>query len=191
MPQNALGQPESTIDPSDLTVRLTLDLPPDRQTEALLICGHAVRADGDSIGWLPWQAYTMRHERRELIVAHRNGDLVGFVLMSTVIQGELRCLQVWVRRDARLLIHGRALVTRLEQLGIERGAHVLRCWVAEDLAANFFWTAIGFKKKCWRWGSGRSQRKQFLYTRPIERENHAPSGLVLGSDNTFARITAM
>lgn len=173
MTPESIEQPNSTKWPTDLEVRLSKDLPRDRQTEAILICGHAVRLDGDSIGWLPWEAYTVRHQRGDLIVAHRNGDLVGFILMSTVVQGEMRCLQVWVRRDARMIIHGKCLIEKLEQIATMRGAHVLRCWVAEDLPANLFWIAIGFTQKNWRYGTGRSRRRQFLYMRPIERTNHA------------------
>jgi hypothetical protein len=77
-------------------------------------------------------------------------------------------LQIWVRRDARLIEHGRALIDHLEDAHARRlNAWQLRAWVAEDLEANLFWPQIGFVYRGWRWGPARRARRHNLWTRPL------------------------
>lgn len=158
-----------------LRLELTINLSETERSAALLFCYSASKLDANSIGWLPKAAYNNRHERGELLTLFNNSDLVGFVLMSRPSPyGELRCLQIWVRRDARMLIHGRALIDELERIGHERHCWLLRLWCAEDLAANLFWEALGFDKRGWRQGPAKVSRRHNLWVRRINRSSLSP-----------------
>jgi len=151
-----------------LVCTLTRDLDRRQQREALLFCYSGSKLDANSIGWLPHAAYDNRHDRGEILTLHRNDDLVGFVLMSRPSPyGELRCLQIWVRRDARMILHGRTLINKLEEIGRLRHCSCLRLWCAQDLAANLFWELLGFKKRGWRWGPAKVPRRHNLWWRVI------------------------
>jgi len=159
-----------------LVCLLTRDLDPTEQRNALLFCYSASRIDANCIGWLPKEAYDNRHNRGELLTLWRNDDLVGFVLMSRPSPyGELRCLQIWVRRDARMILHGKVLINKLEEIGRERHCSCLRLWCAEDLAANLFWATLRFSRRGWRWGPAKVPRRHNLWWRAINPLGQSPS----------------
>jgi len=134
--------------------------------ELLQFCYSACRIDGECLGWLPKAAYDQAHQQGRIIALWNNDDLVGFALWSCDC-GQLRCLQVWVRRDARLMLHGKAIVSRLDAIARARNCYRLRLWCAIDLAANHFWNALGFRYGGWRWGRAKNSRKHALWLRPI------------------------
>jgi len=150
-----------------LQLRRSLDVTNSLRRRALLrFCYSACRIDGECIGWLPAAAYDEAHLAGRLLALWNNDDLVGFLLWSC--DGyELRILQIWIRRDARLLLHGRALIEGAEETARAEGAVRLRLWCAIDLAANLFWRALGFRYKCWRWGRAKKSRRHALWTRPL------------------------
>lgn len=142
------------------------ELPPRDLLDALTFCASACRIDADKIGWMPHQGYRDGWLQRRLIRVTNNDDQVGFALWA-LARGELKIFQCWVRPDARMILHGRALIDHLDEIAQRRGAYRLRCWVAEDLAANLFWRAIGFSAKTWRWSPrSTSRRRHLLWTRP-------------------------
>ena len=107
------------------------------------------------IGWLPWQFYEAKDARGELVAVCRDGELVGFCAFSVNQVGrEAKIIQTWVRRDARQIEHGRALMGRVARCAGDRGAAWLTCWVAEDLEAMRFWPAVGFRRIARRLGKG-------------------------------------
>lgn len=157
-----------TSTPDTLVCTLTANLPEPRVREVILQCDHATRLDGHAIGWMPFVAWEKRHAWGDLLALHRNDDLVGWCMMSKVSgYQELRCLQIWVRPDARMIEHGRALVDELNRLAWDRGAIVLRLWCAEDLPANLFWKQLGFRYRGWRWGKAKKGRRHALWMRRV------------------------
>jgi|DewCreStandDraft_4_1066084.scaffolds.fasta_scaffold24190_4 GNAT superfamily N-acetyltransferase len=168
--QDERAQPETTQD--TLVCCLTNDLPEPRRTEAILFTATAWKSDrptgAAAIGFLPWDAYTHRDICGELLVLYRNQDLVAFCMLSKVSPfQELRCLQIWVRPDARMIEHGRALIRKLDDIAHQRGAITMRLWCAEDLAANLFWHQLGFEYRGWRWGQHKRARRHLLWSRPV------------------------
>jgi len=135
---------------------------------ARLLWGHATQRDAHSIGWLPWAAFDDAASKGRIITLHNNDDLVGFLVWSMNQLRELRCVQVWVRADARLILHGRALINELERIGTEQRCWIMRLWCGEDLAANLFWRALGFEKKNWRRGRT-DRRRHILWVRSIRQ----------------------
>lgn len=155
-----------------ITVEFARDLADDQRQAWTRFAGSACRIDGDKIGFLPWVVYDEAAPQARLIVASVNNDRVGFLLWSRTPRRELRINQIWLRADARLLTYGRAMLDFLD-------AHVvphaqvwrLRCWVAQDLAANLFWQAMGFQRITWRHSpAAHKKRPHWLYARATASE---------------------
>jgi len=152
-----------------LEIGFTSDLlDPPSLRDTILFVGSAARTDGHSIGFLPFQAYEEAHAQRRLVTLTRNSDRVGFLLFSINAQRECRILQIWVRTDARLILHGRLLVDFVnDRAAWPAGCWTMRLWCAEDLAANAFWQALGFLSDSWRWGPAKRARRHRLWRRPV------------------------
>lgn len=136
--------------------------------ELITFVGSASRTDGHSIGFLTYGAYEEAHAHGHLVTLARNADLVGFLLFSTNRVRELRILQIWVRRDARLILHGRMLVDYTnDKAAWPSNCWTMRLWCAEDLEANLFWPAMHFERRTWRWGPAKRPRRHILWTRPV------------------------
>lgn len=179
MPQDLLGPTRSTSDTLEI-VEAHVD---NNHHELITLADHAITHDGHCIGFLPHQVYHDATRKNRLFSLFRNADRVGFILWSCNQIRECRILQIWIRRDARLIEHGRALVNHLQKNHARR-LHLwqLRAWVAEDLEANLFWPQIGFTKKGWRWGPARRARRHNLWTKPvIDRDQLQRSELALAA----------
>ena len=159
---NASGRPWGP----GVQVCKSLDLPPRLQTELLTFAISSTRVDAQCIGWLPAAAYVGAHEQGRIVACYNNSDLVGYILWGAN-NGIIRCFVVWVRRDARLLIHGKALVAAIGNEGLRRMCTRIELWCAVVLAANLFWRAIGFERVCWRWGPAKKSRRHWLWRRRI------------------------
>lgn len=164
MTQDAIGPTDSTSDTLSI-----VEAQADRDhRELILLADHAITRDGHCIGFLPHGAYHDATTNGRLFSLFRNGDRVGFLLWSANQLRECRVLQIWVRQDARLIEHGRALIDHLQNAHARKlHAWQLRAWVAEDLAANLFWPQIGFELRGWRWGPAKRSRRHNLWTRSL------------------------
>jgi ribosomal protein S18 acetylase RimI-like enzyme len=124
-------------------------------TDADLTAVEALRrADGDALGFVPRQKYehivmrTLDRGRRRwlyewLLVSEDNGDVTGFVLAGFHRDGA-KIEQICVRSDARRMERAMSLAEAIEVEAVRRGSRRLRCRVAFDLDANFFWQALGY-----------------------------------------------
>jgi ribosomal protein S18 acetylase RimI-like enzyme len=112
------------------------------------------RADGDSLGFVPKAKYEhivnrtsdrgrQRWRYEWLLVCEDNADVTGFCLASFGRSGS-KIEQVCVREDARRLERALRLVDAVETEARRRGSLRLRCRVAHDIEANFFWQAAGY-----------------------------------------------
>ena len=163
--------PESirALDPTSDTLEIREAIHDPQLRELLLLADKAIRADGDAIGFLPFGAYEEAASTNRMFSLFRNNDRVGFILWGRNQLRECRILQIWVRSDARLIEHGRALVQHLENAHARRlQLWQLRAWVAEDLAANVFWPQIGFACNSWRWGPAKNGRRHNLWRRAVD-----------------------
>jgi GNAT superfamily N-acetyltransferase len=188
MNQESIQRVESTSD----TLKIVEARTDPNHRELLLLADKAIDVDGHCIGFLPHGAYHDATAHNRLFSLFRNDDRVGFVLWSRNQIRECRILQIWVRSDARLIEHGRALVEHLEEAHARR-MHLwqLRAWVAEDLAANVFWPQIGFTKRGWRWGPAKRARRHNLWTRNVTLDDFPTrAGLALRSPNACAQEIA-
>jgi GNAT superfamily N-acetyltransferase len=160
-----------------LALSLTNELHDNVSAHVLTFCYSACRLDGHCLGWLPRAAYDQAHTTGRILALWNNDDLVGFCLFSTNLH-ELRCLQIWIRRDARLMVHGRALIDDLEARAKRAGCFRIRLWCAIDLEANLFWRALHFRPICWRFGRAERGRRHVLWARPITHAIGSPPATV-------------
>lgn len=150
--------------PTDLAVHSFTNLNQRQQTELRKIWLHSTTADAHAIGWLPVTAFDVRASNDHVLALYRNDDCVGWTMATpSRSRGVLKLYQIWVRPDARILEHGRALVAELLQRARQAHCHMTEAWVAEDLPANLFWAAIGFTRCTWRWGKGVNSRRHWLW----------------------------
>ena len=165
----------------DITVQTISTLGGKKQKELKQLWIHGVARDTHAVGWLPVSAFETRAAADDIVAVYRNEELVGWTVIATSkSRAIMRLYQIWVRPDARVLEHGRALVDAVRTRGIAHRCHRIEAWVGEDLPANLFWSAIGFTRSNWRWGRGKKPRKIFLWTTPT---------LQLGAENYVGKYT--
>lgn len=152
---------------SDICVANSLELPCLQLAELRLMWKHAGRVDTHAIGFLPLAAFDRRAAQGRIEAVYRNAELVGWAMWApSSARLVLKLYQIWVRPDARVVEHGRALCARLaERMSSERCAFI-EAWVAEDLPANAFWRAIGFVATNWRYGRGEFARRHLRWVWP-------------------------
>lgn len=151
-----------------ITVRPSNELAYHQAREALTACYDSHLLDGHCLGWLPRKVYDIRHEEGQIYVVHNNDDHVGHA-MWVVTEDIAKIYMTWVRPDARLIMHGKALIDQIEKTAAKRRCRLISLWCAEDLAANYFWRQLSFHYINWRWGRGENPRKHFLWRRKINR----------------------
>ncbi len=159
---------------TNVEVKVTRDLQPWQQREFLLFAAKACRIDGECLGWLPFEAYETRHAEGRILAVYNNDDLVGYVLWFNNAN-VMHIYHTWVRNDARIMVHGRALCSTLEEHCIDLACDRIELWCAVDLAANLFWSAIGFEKITWRWGRAKKSRRHYLWRRHVVAPIGAPT----------------
>jgi ribosomal protein S18 acetylase RimI-like enzyme len=78
------------------------------------------------------------------MTAFENGERAGYVIHGKV-RKNTRILQIVVADDARRVEHATALVDAVTRLANAVRAHSISLHCAQDLDANRYWKAIGFK----------------------------------------------
>lgn len=153
----------------EIKVASTNQLKTHQFTELRKLWVHGVQNDTNAVGWLPTSVFDSRAKTDEITAVYRNNDLVGWCVRGVSgARQVMKIYQIWVRPDARILENGRALIDDLAKIAHGQKCYLLEAWVAEDLAANVFWNAIGFTRGVWRWGRGRSLRRIFRWTKTAE-----------------------
>jgi hypothetical protein len=142
------------------------ELSPKDFGEFWLLSQSACRLDGDALGWLPTPAYEQRHAMGQIHTIWRNDDCVGYCLWADVGR-ILHIYSCWIRRDARMIEHGRRLVQKVEGAARARGCESIKLWCAEDLPANSFWAQLMFRPLNWRHGGLVKGRRHIQWRRPV------------------------
>lgn len=87
-----------------LKLTLTNEISNEKARQVLLFCYSACRVDDHALGWLPKSAYDHRHQSGNLLALWNNDDLVAFT-MFFFRNTECKIYQIWVRQDARQILH--------------------------------------------------------------------------------------
>lgn len=141
------------------------------------------KADGDSLGFLPIMklqhivTQTLDRGRwrwlyESLWVCEDNDDMTGYVLAGFHREGA-KIEQICVRRDARRMERAMILEGVVDAEARARTKQRIRCRVAFDIEANFFWQAIGYNAiatvtSTWmNQGESKSRRPLVVYDKII------------------------
>lgn len=136
--------------------------------EAQKLWLHATTKDGNAIGFLPLMAWINRVEQNNVTTIRRNGDLVGLIVYAkSPLRRVMKIFQIWVRPDARIIEHGRALLSRVLDKAALQDCYMAEAYVAEDLPANFFWACCMFKRTNWRYSKGKTDRKIWRWIKEV------------------------
>ncbi len=112
------------------------------------------RKDGSSLGFIPKIKYEHivnrtldrgrpRWKYEWLTVCEDNDDITGFCL-SGFHRGGAKIEQICVREDARRFERALKLEEVIAEEAIRRRCEIIRCRVAYDIEANWFWKAVGY-----------------------------------------------
>lgn len=111
----------------------------------------------DEIGFLPESVLRDYFTRGHLLHAEENGEPCGFIVWGDGWP-VLRVFQVCIQYDAQRRLHGARLVGQLIAKAEADGYESISCWVADDIPANDFWEAMGFRRLASRPGGRRRAR---------------------------------
>lgn len=133
------------------------------------------RKHTDELGFLPTVALREYAERGQIIPARENDEPIGYVLYFDGRAGkppakhptQVKLHQVCIQYDARGILHGTELVREVERRARENAFTTVTAWVASDLEANQFWSAIGYKLAGTRQGGKRRNRIHNLWIRDL------------------------
>lgn len=106
---------------------------------------HLARSNYEAIGFIPRPKLAEYAARGQILMAEENDESAGFLVFGAGWP-TLRIYQACIQYDARRREHGASLVARLITEAQRRGCHLISLWCADDLPANEFWQALGFRK---------------------------------------------
>lgn len=112
---------------------------------------HLARSNYAAIGFIPRPRLEEYAARGQILMAEENDEAAGFLVFGAGWPA-LKVYQACIQYDARRREHGADLVARLVAEAQRRGCHVISLWCADDLPANEFWRAVGFKQVAQRQG---------------------------------------
>ena len=149
-----------------LQLSKTRDLDSETRAGALNFIKSEANKGRHEIGFIPWDGICRADALGRVMVLFNNDDLVGFIVYGP---GRTSCkvYQIWVREDARLIVHGRELIDGLREYSLACGLFRISLWCADDLPSNLFWRALRFRKVSQRPGGKHSGRTHNRYVLPL------------------------
>ncbi len=98
----------------------------------------------EAVGFLPRPRLEEYVRRGQVLLQTENDEPCGYLAFGNGWPS-LKVYQCCIQYDARRLDHATDLVLRLIAVARERGCTSISLWCADDLDANSFWRAAGFK----------------------------------------------
>lgn len=147
---------------------------------------HLSSTHKNELGFLPRLAYSQAIALGRVFLCFENGDPCGYLIHGPA-KTHTKIYQVVVEDDCRRIEHGTALVEAARLVADRAEAHTLSCHVAEDLAANSFWKAIGLHIVSERCRRQDRKRKQFRYLE--DRPGTAIAKMRLKTQLTESKLT--
>ncbi len=97
------------------------------------------------LGFLPREALASKIERGAVWLARENGEPAGYLCHGSFARPEIRIFQAAIQYDARRRHLGLSLVADLVARARQAGAAGISLRCLNDLDANGFWRAAGFR----------------------------------------------
>ena len=111
----------------------------------------------EQIGFLPEPRLRAYWQAGQLWLDQENDEPCGFLVWGNGYP-VLRVYQVCIQYDAQRRLHASRLVGRLIRKAESEGYDAISCWVADDIPANDFWRAMGFRQVGTRAGGAKRAR---------------------------------
>lgn len=124
------------------------------------------------LGFIPRDSLTTMATKGRVLPEFENDELCGYLLPGP-IKKHTRIYQLCVQDDARRIIHGTDLVSRMIAACKQQRAHTLTLHCAQDLDANKFWPTLGFQhtgERCRR-KDGRRKQNRWTLELPAKGED--------------------
>lgn len=141
---------------------LTIVLP----TDDLSFITGLMAANSDALGFIPAPTVEARYlaKGRYVIQRDQRGRKIGYVLHGAPTPGGLLTIaQAVIDYDFRESGQGRHAVEEVIARAVATNCHAIKLRCAEDLAANHFWAALGFKHVNTMFPNNRRQRAIRVY----------------------------
>ncbi|MEM5880925.1 MAG: GNAT family N-acetyltransferase [Candidatus Aenigmatarchaeota archaeon] len=116
----------------------------------------------DAIGFIPSHRYKEYYYKRKILIEFENDEPCGFCLFSGKDE-YLKIYQIVIEYDLRRLKHATNLVNKIFNKAIQLNKRVISLYCADDLEANLFWKALGFKLCCKRAGAKGRIHNHFIF----------------------------
>lgn len=129
-------------------------------------CDSLARRNSEALSFIPRPKLEHYAAAGQILTAQENGDPCGFLIYGNGYP-TLRVYQACIQYDARRQDHGLALVQRLVKIATAKGAEGISLKCADDLEANRFWAAAGFRLVGKLPGGQRRRRTLNVYYLPL------------------------
>jgi N-acetylglutamate synthase-like GNAT family acetyltransferase len=156
------------------------------------------RKFSNQIGFIPTLALEKHIDRRNVLLAKENGHHAGYILTGAPLTGARNVIPIFqaaIQLDAQRRGAGLFLVETVIAGAQDDGLDLVQLWCREDLEANAFWhaagfrpiarrtanTARGFPAVLWR-KPARRITAHILHSLPAPSRNHGPGGRFVSSD---------
>lgn len=138
------------------------------------------RLHNEELGFLPSCAIREYVERDQVLPATENGELCSYALYFDGRNGKrprlhpstLKIHQICTQYDARFLHHATTLINRILAVATDKNFRTIQAWVATDIDANDFWSAVGFTCVAQRIGGKKRGRIHNLWELTLVNDSH-------------------
>lgn len=144
--RNVRHNVHSTLLSQPLQPSIITELTEAEEQQGMEFILHLMRKDKDALGFVPVggeKGIKALLEKRQIIIANEDGQKAGYAFYTTSHDKSLVNIhQACVADERRLRGHGENIVEHIAQKHPEA---TIVAKVRDDLAANHFWTALGFR----------------------------------------------
>jgi hypothetical protein len=125
------------------------------------------RKEFEAIGFIPKPRLEQYERDGNLWIQRENGEPCGFLVWG-MGQPIMKVYQVCIQYDARRQKNALDLIAKLTETAKARNCEGISLWCAEELEANAFWKACGFRWVMDKQGGKRRGRKLNLWFLPLQ-----------------------
>lgn len=105
---------------------------------------HLQRKNAEELAFYPMSAFERELPKHRVLLARVNGEPAGYLYHGSLMSPTCKIHQACIQYDLRGYLYGAALVRQLVGLCEASGSHAITLRCGSDIAANGFWSAMGF-----------------------------------------------
>jgi hypothetical protein len=144
--------------------------------EMLIYIDFLQKKNAEALSFYPKQVFEREKEKGRLFLGLLNGQPCGYIYVGAQ-NNAVKCHQVCIEYDARLKMHGAALVAAMEEYANQGNATCVSLRCGFDIDANKFWKALGYEVVAIVDGGVRRMRKINVWRKQLLPELFETIGL--------------